>query len=72
MLEFPKLIFFSGEIRRFGHISAENRETQAIFGCAECGHTANADRRPTSSLALDYSHLVFNGSTLQGLISGTL
>ncbi|MGN6317005.1 RNA-guided endonuclease InsQ/TnpB family protein [Trinickia sp.] len=26
-----------------GHISAENRKTQALFACITCGHTANAD-----------------------------
>jgi putative transposase len=25
------------------HISADNRKTQALFACVECGHTANAD-----------------------------
>lgn len=26
-----------------GHISAENRKTQALFACIKCGHEANAD-----------------------------
>lgn len=26
-----------------GHISGENRKTQALFACIKCGHTANAD-----------------------------
>jgi putative transposase len=26
-----------------GHISAENRKTQALFACVRCGHEANAD-----------------------------
>ncbi len=26
-----------------GHTSAENRESQAVFGCRACGHRANAD-----------------------------
>lgn len=26
-----------------GHISAENRKTQALFACIKCGHAANAD-----------------------------
>ncbi|WP_396333674.1 RNA-guided endonuclease InsQ/TnpB family protein [Burkholderia anthina] len=26
-----------------GHISAENRKTQALFACIRCGHDANAD-----------------------------
>lgn len=26
-----------------GHVSAENRKTQAVFACVECGHAANAD-----------------------------
>nr|WP_245725604.1 transposase [Pandoraea oxalativorans] len=28
---------------RCGHISADNRKTQARFACLTCGHTANAD-----------------------------
>ena len=27
-----------------GHVSKENRKTQATFKCTACGHTANADR----------------------------
>lgn len=26
-----------------GHIASENRESQAVFRCTECGHTDNAD-----------------------------
>jgi putative transposase len=26
-----------------GHVSADNRKTQALFVCVKCGHTANAD-----------------------------
>ena len=26
-----------------GHVSAENRKTQALFACVKCGHEANAD-----------------------------
>ena len=26
-----------------GHISADNRKTQALFACIKCGHEANAD-----------------------------
>lgn len=26
-----------------GHLARENRESQAVFKCIECGHTANAD-----------------------------
>ncbi|OBU17514.1 zinc ribbon domain-containing protein [Photobacterium aquimaris] len=26
-----------------GHKSAENRKSQAVFQCVECGHTTNAD-----------------------------
>jgi putative transposase len=28
---------------RCGHISADNRRTQALFACVRCGHEANAD-----------------------------
>jgi putative transposase len=26
-----------------GHVSAENRKTQAVFRCVRCGHAADAD-----------------------------
>jgi IS605 OrfB family transposase len=26
-----------------GHVAAENRKNQAVFGCVACGHVANAD-----------------------------
>ena len=26
-----------------GHVAAENRESQAVFSCVACGHTAHAD-----------------------------
>ncbi|WP_176091456.1 zinc ribbon domain-containing protein, partial [Burkholderia ambifaria] len=28
---------------RCGHVSADNRKTQAQFACVSCGHEANAD-----------------------------
>lgn len=35
--------YTSQRCTKCGHISAENRETQAVFSCIACGHTANAD-----------------------------
>ncbi|KXW57422.1 zinc ribbon domain-containing protein [Ferrovum myxofaciens] len=29
---------------RVGHVSADNRQTQAKFACVECGYENNADR----------------------------
>jgi transposase len=26
-----------------GHVAAENRKSQAVFGCVACGHVAHAD-----------------------------
>ena len=26
-----------------GHVSPDNRQTQAVFACVSCGHTGNAD-----------------------------
>jgi putative transposase len=35
--------FTSQQCRVCGHIAKENRESQAVFRCAECGHTDHAD-----------------------------
>lgn len=35
--------FTSQQCRMCGHISAGNRESQAVFRCTECGHTDHAD-----------------------------
>lgn len=35
--------YSSQRCHQCGHIAAENRESQAVFRCVECGHTANAD-----------------------------
>lgn len=35
--------FTSQQCAPCGHISPENRESQAIFSCKGCGHTAHAD-----------------------------
>jgi putative transposase len=33
-----------------GHIAAENRKTQALFECVQCGHTENADRNAARNI----------------------
>ena len=33
-----------------GHIAPENRESQAVFVCKECGHTANADTNAAKNI----------------------
>lgn len=33
-----------------GHVSAENRKTQAVFACVECGHAANADTNAAKNI----------------------
>ena len=33
-----------------GHVSKENRKTQAHFRCTACGHTANADRNAAQNI----------------------
>ena len=33
----------SRECKPCGHVAAENRESQAVFCCVACGHTAHAD-----------------------------
>lgn len=34
-----------------GHVAAESRESQALFGCVACGHTANADVNAARNIA---------------------
>ena len=33
----------SRRCRACGHVAAENRKSQAVFGCVACGHVAHAD-----------------------------
>jgi putative transposase len=35
-----------------GHVAAQNRTTQALFECVECGHTENADRNAARNILL--------------------
>lgn len=35
--------YTSQTCRKCGHISSENRESQAVFACTRCGHTNHAD-----------------------------
>jgi hypothetical protein len=35
--------YSSQECSECGHVSKENRESQAVFHCKKCGHEANAD-----------------------------
>lgn len=34
-----------------GHVSAENRQSQAVFECVACGHSANADTNAAMNIA---------------------
>lgn len=40
----------SRECTKCHHISAQNRESQAVFACQECGHTAHADINAASNV----------------------
>ncbi|WP_143075391.1 zinc ribbon domain-containing protein, partial [Succinivibrio dextrinosolvens] len=33
-----------------GHISKDNRKTQAVFCCKSCGYTANADENAAKNI----------------------
>ena len=35
--------YTSQTCHKCGHVAKENRESQAVFKCVECGHRANAD-----------------------------
>ncbi|CAN7401428.1 transposase [Trinickia sp. LjRoot230] len=48
-----------------GHISAENRKTQALFACVRCGHEANADHVGAINVLERGQRLLACGETVQ-------
>jgi putative transposase len=40
----------SRECNSCGHTAPENRESQAVFACVKCGHTANADTNAAQNI----------------------
>jgi putative transposase len=44
-----------------GHVAAENRVTQALFQCVECGHTENADRNAARNILLCAKEILAGG-----------
>jgi putative transposase len=54
-----------------GRIAAENRRTQALFECVECGHTENADRNAAPNILLRGKELVANQTRTGGCPSST-
>ncbi len=42
--------YTSQECSEFGHTAAQNRKTQALFACAACGHTDNAERNAAKNI----------------------
>lgn len=42
--------FTSQQCHACGHISSENRESQAVFACTQCGHTNNADTNAAENI----------------------
>ena len=48
-----------------GHISAENRKNQAVFGCRACGHEANADVNAAKNILAAGLAVTARGGTSQ-------
>jgi putative transposase len=48
-----------------GHISADNRKTQALFACVRCGHEANADHVGAINVLERGQRLLACGETVQ-------
>ncbi|WP_407935831.1 RNA-guided endonuclease InsQ/TnpB family protein [Cupriavidus necator] len=48
-----------------GHISADNRRTQALFACVKCGHEANADHVGAINVLERGQRLLACGKTVQ-------
>jgi putative transposase len=48
-----------------GHISADNRKTQALFACVRCGHEANADHVGAVNVLERGQRLLACGETVQ-------
>jgi putative transposase len=40
----------SRQCKACGHVAAENRESQAVFSCVTCGHTAHADTNAAENI----------------------
>ena len=47
-----------------GHVSKENRKTQADFECVKCGHTANADINAAQNILIRALSSVVNESSI--------
>lgn len=54
-----------------GHISKDNRKTQAIFACVECGYTANADYVASVNI-LAAGRAVLRGESSQNACGGAV
>jgi putative transposase len=54
-------VFTSQQCSCCGHIAAENRKTQALFECVECGHTENADRNAARNILHRAKQLLAGG-----------
>ena len=51
---------------RCGHISAENRKSQAVFSCTQCGHTDNADHNAALNIREDGLSLINDHAPREG------
>jgi len=47
-----------------GHVTGENRKSQAVFTCAACGHTCNADVNAAKNIAAGHAVTARGGSPL--------
>jgi putative transposase len=65
-VERVKAAFTSQRCAACGHVSPENRKSQAVFRCVSCGHTANADLNAAQNIAAGHAVTARGGWSHQG------
>lgn len=48
-----------------GHTAAENRKTQAVFECVDCGHRENADRNAAKNILAKAQQMLISAEAIQ-------
>lgn len=62
--------YSSQECRQCGHIEAGNRESQAVFTCQRCGHTAHADINAARNILFRGEHQLAHAAASNPRTSG--
>lgn len=63
-VEYVPAAYTSQRCSECGHTAADNRESQAVFACRACGHSANADVNAAKNIAAGLVVFARGGSAL--------